>query len=50
MLTNGFIFSRQKGSHRISKGKIRQVLAFHSGQILHPKILTYSPITKVRGF
>ncbi|WP_104686310.1 type II toxin-antitoxin system HicA family toxin [Helicobacter felis] len=34
LLTNGFIFSRQKGSHRIyTKGKIRQVLPFHSGQI-----------------
>ncbi|WP_104749772.1 type II toxin-antitoxin system HicA family toxin [Helicobacter cynogastricus] len=40
LLTNGFIFSRQKGSHRIyTKGKIRQVLPFHSGQILHPKIV-----------
>lgn len=39
LLENGFIFSRQKGSHKIyTKGKIRQVLPFHSGKILHPKI------------
>ncbi|WP_121022107.1 type II toxin-antitoxin system HicA family toxin [Helicobacter vulpis] len=32
--------SRQKGSHRIYiKGKIRQVLPFHSGGLLHPKIV-----------
>ncbi|CRF51499.1 putative [Helicobacter heilmannii] len=40
MLGNGFILSRQKGSHKIyTKGKIRQVLPFHSGKILHPKIV-----------
>ncbi|NHB17012.1 type II toxin-antitoxin system HicA family toxin [Helicobacter pylori] len=40
LLQNGFVFSRQKGSHRIYvKYKIRQVLPFHSGEILHPKIV-----------
>ncbi|WP_121288981.1 type II toxin-antitoxin system HicA family toxin [Helicobacter pylori] len=41
LLQSGFIFSRQKGSHRIYvKDKIRQVLPFHSaGEILHPKIV-----------
>ncbi|MFL1970396.1 type II toxin-antitoxin system HicA family toxin [Helicobacter pylori] len=40
LLQNGFVFSRQKGSHRIYvKDKIRQVLFFHSGEILHPKIV-----------
>ncbi|EMH01415.1 type II toxin-antitoxin system HicA family toxin [Helicobacter pylori] len=40
LLQNGFILSRQKGSHRIYvKDKIRQVLLFHSGGILHPKIV-----------
>nr|WP_244660512.1 type II toxin-antitoxin system HicA family toxin [Helicobacter pylori] len=37
-MQNGFVFSRQKGSHRIYvKDKIRQVLPFYSGEILHPK-------------
>ncbi|WP_041602878.1 type II toxin-antitoxin system HicA family toxin [Helicobacter bizzozeronii] len=40
LLQNGFILLRQKGSHRIYlKGKIRQVLPFHAGQTLHPKIV-----------
>ncbi|WJJ00213.1 type II toxin-antitoxin system HicA family toxin [Helicobacter pylori] len=40
LLQNGFILSRQKGSHRIYvKDKIRQVLPSHSGEILHPKIV-----------
>ncbi|WP_163499436.1 type II toxin-antitoxin system HicA family toxin [Helicobacter suis] len=40
LLQNGFTFARQKGSHRIYlKGKVRQVLPFHSGEILHPKII-----------
>ncbi|EJB88386.1 hypothetical protein HPHPH10_0660 [Helicobacter pylori Hp H-10] len=39
-MQNGFVFSRQKGSHRIYvKDKIRQVLPFHSGGILYPKIV-----------
>ncbi|GAA7287688.1 hypothetical protein ID0561_04250 [Helicobacter pylori] len=39
LLQSGFIFSRQKGSHRIYvKDKIRQVLPF-PGEILHPKIV-----------
>ncbi|BCD46319.1 type II toxin-antitoxin system HicA family toxin [Helicobacter suis] len=37
LLQNGFTLARQKGSHKIYiKGKIRQVLPFHSGKILHP--------------
>ncbi|WP_120945888.1 type II toxin-antitoxin system HicA family toxin [Helicobacter labacensis] len=40
LLQNGFILLRQKGSHRIYlKGKVRQVLPYHSGKILHPKII-----------
>ena len=40
LLENGFLLSRQKGSHRIyRKGKHRMVLPFHSGKILHPKII-----------
>ncbi|GAA7459215.1 hypothetical protein ID1052_07020 [Helicobacter pylori] len=40
LLQNGFILSRQKGSHRIYvKDKIRQVLPFHSSEILHHKIV-----------
>jgi len=40
LLENGFSLSRQKGSHRIyRKGKYRMVLPFHSGKILHPKII-----------
>jgi len=36
---NGFVLSRQKGSHRIYRnGKHRMVLPFHAGEILHPKI------------
>jgi predicted RNA binding protein YcfA (HicA-like mRNA interferase family) len=37
----GFNFSRQSGSHKIyknSEGK-RVTIPFHSGKILHPKIL-----------
>lgn len=37
----GFILSRQSGSHKIYKhqnGK-RATVPFHSGKILHPKIL-----------
>lgn len=37
----GFCFSRQSGSHKIYKnneGK-RATIPFHSGKILHPKIL-----------
>ena len=37
----GFIFSRQSGSHKIYKNKEgkRTTIPFHSGKILHPKIL-----------
>ena len=40
LLKAGFILTRSKGSHRIYvKGNKRQVLPFHTGQILHPKIV-----------
>jgi len=40
LLSAGFILMRSKGSHRIyMKGSIRFVLPFHSGEILHPKII-----------
>jgi predicted RNA binding protein YcfA (HicA-like mRNA interferase family) len=36
----GFSHLRSKGSHRIYvMNKIRIVLPFHSGQVLHPKIV-----------
>lgn len=37
----GFSFSRQSGSHKIYKNKEgkRVTIPFHSGKILHPKIL-----------
>nr|WP_249932511.1 type II toxin-antitoxin system HicA family toxin [Campylobacter mucosalis] len=39
-LQNGFVFLRQKGSHKIYfNGTIRQVLPHHAGEILHPKIV-----------
>ena len=40
LLQSGFVLARSKGSHRIYiKGDKRQVLPFHSGKILHPKIV-----------
>ena len=40
LVSHGFIFLRQKGSHKIYlKGTSRIVLPFHSGRILHPKII-----------
>ncbi|MCD4786333.1 MAG: type II toxin-antitoxin system HicA family toxin [Candidatus Eremiobacteraeota bacterium] len=36
----GFGLARSKGSHRIyMKGRIRVVIPFHAGRILHPKIV-----------
>lgn len=36
----GFVFIRSKGSHRIYfKENIRVVVPFHSGRMLHPKII-----------
>ncbi len=37
----GFSFSRQSGSHKIYKndGGRRITIAYHSGKILHPKIV-----------
>jgi len=40
LISSGFVLLRQKGSHRIYlKGITRIVLPFHSGKILHPKII-----------
>lgn len=40
LLDSGFIQIRSKGSHRIyRKDNIRVVIPFHSGKILHPKIV-----------
>lgn len=39
LLNAGFILIRSKGSHRVYyKDKIRVVVPFHAGKILHPKI------------
>ena len=37
----GFSFSRQSGSHKIYKNKEgrRATIPYHSGKILHPKLL-----------
>ncbi|NJD53146.1 MAG: addiction module toxin, HicA family [Candidatus Methanoperedens sp.] len=37
----GFRFSRQSGSHKIYKNKEgnRVTIAYHSGKILHPKVV-----------
>ncbi|HOQ48158.1 MAG TPA: type II toxin-antitoxin system HicA family toxin [Bryobacteraceae bacterium] len=40
LLEAGFLLSRSKGSHRIYlKGTRRVVVPFHSGVVLHPKII-----------
>lgn len=40
LLSAGFKLIRQKGSHRIYlKDQVRVVLPFHSGKVLHPKIV-----------
>ncbi|HEY4520246.1 MAG TPA: type II toxin-antitoxin system HicA family toxin [Candidatus Paceibacterota bacterium] len=42
LLKEGFVFSRQKGSHRIFKsldGKRRVVVPIHDNEILHPKLI-----------
>ena len=38
----GFYFKRQTGSHKIYKNKEgkRATVPFHSGKILHPKVLS----------
>ena len=38
----GFVFSRQSGSHKIYRNKEgrRATVPYHSGKILHPKILS----------
>jgi predicted RNA binding protein YcfA (HicA-like mRNA interferase family) len=37
----GFVFTRQSGSHKIFKSEkgLRVTVPFHSGKILHPKLL-----------
>jgi predicted RNA binding protein YcfA (HicA-like mRNA interferase family) len=40
LLDAGFVLLRSKGSHRIYlKGTRRVVVPFHSGVVLHPKII-----------
>jgi predicted RNA binding protein YcfA (HicA-like mRNA interferase family) len=40
LLKDGYEFIRSKGSHRIYiKGTRRMVIPFHSGKVLHPKIV-----------
>lgn len=40
LLKAGYEFIRGKGSHRIyMKGTKRIVIPFHSGKVLHPKII-----------
>jgi predicted RNA binding protein YcfA (HicA-like mRNA interferase family) len=40
LLEAGFLLLRSKGSHRIYlKGRRRVVVPFHSGVVLHPKII-----------
>ena len=40
LLKSGFALIRSKGSHRIYfKNNVRVVLPFHTGKILHPKIV-----------
>jgi predicted RNA binding protein YcfA (HicA-like mRNA interferase family) len=40
LLDVGFIQIRSKGSHRIYfREEVRVVISFHSGKILHPKIV-----------
>ena len=40
LLKAGFIIDRQKGSHKIFiKDNCRMVIPYHSGKILHPKII-----------
>lgn len=40
LIEHGFAFIRGKGSHRIYKRRnTRVVVPFHSGQMLHPKIV-----------
>ncbi len=40
LLKAGFILVRTQGSHRIyQKDNLRVVIPFHSGKILHPKII-----------
>ncbi len=38
---NGFVLTRQSGSHRIYKNAdgARATVPFHAGKILHPKVL-----------
>jgi predicted RNA binding protein YcfA (HicA-like mRNA interferase family) len=40
LLAAGFALLRSKGSHRIyRKGPLRVTVPFHSGTVLHPKIV-----------
>lgn len=40
LLKAGFELARSKGSHRIyQKGDTRIIIPFHSGKLLHPKVV-----------
>ncbi len=40
LLKEGFVMDRSKGSHRIYiRNNVRVVVPFHTGKILHPKIV-----------
>ena len=40
LLKAGFEMARTKGSHRIyQKGDTRIIIPFHSGKLLHPKVV-----------
>lgn len=41
LVKRGFILVRQSGSHKIYRNKegVRATVPFHSGKILHPKIV-----------
>lgn len=40
LLKAGFVLARSKGSHRIyTRASQRVVIPFHSGEMLHPKIV-----------
>lgn len=46
LLRSGFELVRSKGSHRIyGKGTQRVTVPFHSGEVLHPKIIKQVLVT-----
>jgi len=50
VLSAGFILLRTQGSHRIYfKEKVRVVIPFHAGKLLHPKIVKQIMIALEKG-